>query len=148
MYRLWTLKNHKLDKKSTIIVDKIKNYYKLSSETVEKIKKEANIRISSTIFVDKDNEFIWPKVSNYKSDGYCFALKTHIAILVDGTVVPCCLDGDGVISLGNIFKDPLDTIIKSDKFQDLIKSFQNRRPSEDLCKSCRFKEKFARIKVL
>lgn len=142
VYRLWTLKNNELDKKSTEIVNKIKDYYNLSTEVVEKIKKEKNIKISSTIYVDKDNEFIWPVENDYKSRGYCYALKTQIAILSDGTVVPCCLDSNGKIELGNIFKESLEDIINKEKYQNLKKSFSERKPCEKLCQSCTFKEKF------
>ena len=142
IYRLWTLKNNDLDEKSTKIVDKIKSYYNLSTETVNKIKNENNIKISSKIYVDKDNEFIWPEITNHKSCGYCYGLNTHIAILVDGTVVPCCLDSNGVINLGNIYKDNLEDIINSDRYQNLLKSFRDRKPCEELCKSCVFKERF------
>lgn len=141
VYRLWTLKNNKLDKKSTIIVDKIKNYYNLSPKVVDKIYNEKNIKISSTIYVDKDNEFTWPTINNHKSSGYCYGLKTHIAILVDGTVVPCCLDAEGVINLGNIFTEDLEKIINSKRYKTLKESFQDRKPSEELCRSCTFKEK-------
>ena len=141
IYRLWTLENNKLDDKSTKIVDKIKDYYNLSPETVEKIKNEKNIKINSTVYVDKDNYFEWPNINNHKSCGYCFALKTHIAILVDGTVVPCCLDSDGVINLGNIYDNSLEEIINSKKYQELQNSFQKRQPIELLCQSCTFKEK-------
>lgn len=141
IYRLWTLNNNELDPKSTKIVEKIKNYYNLSPEDVERIKNENNIKISSTIYVDKDNEFTWPTINSHKSCGYCYALKTHIAILVDGTVVPCCLDSEGIINLGNIFKEDLETIIKKERYQQLQKSFQDRNPKEELCKSCTFKER-------
>ena len=142
IYRLWTLKDNKLDNKSTQIVDKIIKYYNLSTETVEKLKNAKNIKISSTIYVDKDNEFKWPEISNNNSCGYCHALKTHIAILSDGTVVPCCLDAEGIINLGNIFATSLEEIINSKRYQALKKSFQDRNPSEQLCKSCTFKLKF------
>ena len=142
IYRLWTLKENEIDEKSTIIVDKIKDYYKLDDEVVERIKKENNIKINSTIYVDKDNEFIWPEINDYQSDGYCYALKTQIAILSDGTVVPCCLDSNGQIELGNIFKDSVEEIINSERYQNLKKSFQDRKPCEELCKSCTFKERF------
>ena len=141
IYRLWTLKDNKLDKKSTEIVEKIKDYYNLSTEIVERIKKEKNIKIKSTIYVDKDNEFEWPTINSHKSCGYCYALKTHIAILVDGMVIPCCLDSNGVIKLGNIHKDNLDKIINSKKYRKLQDSFQKRKPIELLCQSCTFKEK-------
>lgn len=141
IYRLWTLKDNELDKKSTEIVDKIKDFYNLSTETVERIKKEKNIKIKSTIYVDKDNEFEWPTINSHKSCGFCYALKTHIAILVDGTVVPCCLDSNGMINLGNIFDNSLEDIIDSEKYRKLKESFQKRKPIELLCQSCTFKEK-------
>ena len=143
IYRLWTLKDNNLDSKSTEIVNKISKYYNLSSELVEKIKLENNIKIKSTIYVDKDNEFEWPSInSQNESDGYCFALKTQIAILVDGTVVPCCLDNDGIINLGNIKDKSMDEIINSDRFKSLKQSFQQRKPCEELCRKCTFKNKF------
>ena len=141
IYRLWTLENNQLDEKSTKIVNKIKDYYKLSPKTVEKIKNEKNIKIKSTIYVDKDNYFEWPVINNHQSCGYCFALKTHIAILVDGTVVPCCLDADGIINLGNIFNESIEDIRRSERYINLQKSFQKRQPIELLCQSCTFKEK-------
>ena len=146
IYRLWTLNNNKLDRKSQEIVNKMKDYYNLSTETVYKILNENNIKISSTIYVDKDDYFEWPTINNHKSCGYCYALKTHIAILADGTVVPCCLDSDGVIKLGNILSESMETIINSKRYKNLQKSFQDRKPIEKLCQSCTFKEKFHRDK--
>ena len=141
IYRLWTLNDNKLDKKSTIIVDKIKNYYNLSTETVNKIKNDNNIKIKSTIYVDKDNIFDWPSINQHKSNGYCYALKTHIAILVDGTIVPCCLDSNGIINLGNIFNNTLEEIFNTERYKNLLRSFQDRKPCEELCRSCTYKEK-------
>lgn len=141
IYRLWTLKNNELNSNSHEIVEKIKEYYNLSTEIVDKIKNESNIKIYPQIYVDKNNEFVWPTINNHKSCGYCHALSTHIAILVDGTVIPCCLDSNGIINLGNIYKDDLKNIINSNRYQKLLKSFRDRKPSEELCKSCTFKEK-------
>ncbi|MBQ3307935.1 MAG: SPASM domain-containing protein [Bacilli bacterium] len=141
IYRLWTLKNNQLDEKSTKIVDKIKKYYNLPEETVDKIKKEHNIKINPQIYVDKDNEFEWPKINIHKSCGYCHALKTHIGILSDGTIVPCCLDADGIINLGNIFDDSIEDVMNSKRYKTLQKSFQDRKPSEELCQSCTYKKK-------
>ena len=143
IYRLWTLKDGNLDKKSTTIVEKIKMYYKLSPETVNKIIIDKNIKISPRIYVDKDNEFIWPDETNgNESTGFCMALKTQIAILCDGTVVPCCLDSNGCIELGNIYNQSLDEIINGDKFKLLKKSFQERKITEKLCLNCTFKNRF------
>ncbi len=141
IYRLWTLKDNKLDEKSIKTVKKLERYYNLSTETVEKLKTENNVKISSTIYVDKDNEFKWPEITNHKSCGYCHGLKTQLAILVDGTVVPCCLDSDSIINLGNIFNETIEEIQKKERYKKLKKSFQDRKPSEALCQSCTFKER-------
>ncbi len=144
IYRLWTLNNNELDKKSQEIVEKIKNFYNLDEKTYKNLKTKNNIKISSTIYVDKDNEFTWPdNIENELSPlGYCHALKTHIAILVDGTVVPCCLDSNASIPLGNIYDNTLEEIINNERYKNLQKSFQNRKPCESLCRRCTFKDKF------
>lgn len=141
IYRLWTLSNSALDKKSTEIVEKLKDYYNLSPQIVDKLYKEQNVKISSNIYVDKDNEFIWPTVTEEKSNGYCHALKTHLGILVDGTVVPCCLDASGIINLGSIYTDTLENIMTTERYRMLKKSFQDHKPSEALCASCTYKNK-------
>ena len=93
--------------------------------------------------MDKDNEFEWPDdKKDLKNDGFCMALKTQIAILVDGTVVPCCLDSNGKIPLGNIYTNSFESIVNSKKFMDLKKSFQDRKPIEKLCLNCTYKNRF------
>ena len=139
---LWTLQNGKFDEKSTRTVEKIIDYYKLSPETVEKIYNENNVKITSTIYVDKDNEFEWPSITNHNSCGFCHALKTHIAILVDGTVVPCCLDNNGDVPLGNILAQGFDSILSSERTINILNGFKNRLCVEELCKKCEFKNKF------
>lgn len=142
IHRLWTLKENELDEKFTEIVERLERFYQLSPDIVEKIKNDKNIKISPTVYVDKENQFTWPKKTAYKSHGYCMALKTQIAILVDGTVVPCCLDSSGVINLGNIKTESFASILSSKRLNDLKESFQNHMPSEELCQSCTFKERF------
>lgn len=142
IYRLWTLNDNQLDKKSTSVVEKIISYYNLSTKIVENLYKEKNIKIKQNIYVDKDNEFVWPNIANnHTSCGYCHALKTHLAILSNGVVVPCCLDSEGVINLGNIFEKSLEEIITSKRYQNLKKSFQDRKPSEILCQRCTYKDR-------
>ncbi len=144
-YRLWTLSNFKLDEKSTTTVNKIIEYYQLSADIVDKLMNEEQIKIDNNTYVNKDNIFVWPEVSDEQnSRGYCYALKTHIGILSDGTVVPCCLDGEGVINLGNIFNDDLEKIFERKRYMNMKKSFGNNELIEDLCKSCTFRERLNR----
>ena len=73
VYRFWTMNDNNLNKKSTELVEKIINYYKLSPEIVEKIKTDNNIKINSNTYVNKANQFVWPNINNdyYNDKGYC-----------------------------------------------------------------------------
>ena len=143
IFRYWTLDSNKLDKKSTNIVENLKKYYKLSPEIVEKLKVEKHVKIRDNLYVDKALEFVWPSLDNdyYNDKGTCYALKDQLAILVDGTVVPCCLDSSGIIKLGNIFEDDMINIINSKRYQDMLLGFRNRCVNEELCKKCSFKDR-------
>lgn len=116
----------------------------LENEFSIKIDTTSNFKIRNNIFVSAQNRFEWPDIKqniNLES-GYCHALKDQIAILVDGTVVPCCLDNNGDIPLGNIYSDDLENILNSDKVNTIINGFKNRICTEELCKKCTFKTKF------
>lgn len=142
-YRIWDLKDYKLNKKSTEIVDKIIEFYNLSPVIVDKLYSDKNIKIASNTFVNKENIFTWPDVDNdILVDGFCYGLKTHIAILSNGDIVPCCLDANGEIKLGNIFEDTLDVVLNGDTYKSLLKSFEDNKSLHPLCKSCNFKKRF------
>lgn len=142
IYRLWTLNNLKLDEESTTIVETLKKYYELDNNIVEKIITSKNIKIKPNIYVDKDNEFNWPSLNNKMNSktGICYGTKTHIGILSDGTVVPCCLD-DGVINLGNIFKTPLKEILNTKRFISMNENMKKCIFTEELCQKCSFYDK-------
>lgn len=102
------------------------------------------IRIRSKIFVEFGERFEWPD-SNAEIKGtefYCYGLKDQFGILVDGTVVPCCLDSDGIIDLGNIFKEDIGEILHSQRALDILEGFQCGNASEALCKRCCYAQRF------
>jgi radical SAM protein with 4Fe4S-binding SPASM domain len=63
-------------------------------------------------------------------------------VLCDGTVVPCCLDGNGVMALGNIFDTPLSEILSTPRATAIFEGFNRRIAVEELCKHCNYKERF------
>jgi len=69
-------------------------------------------------------------------------LSKQIAILADGTVVPCCLDAEGVIDLGNIFKNTIKEILNSKRVQEIINGFKEKKAVEELCQKCSYKVRF------
>lgn len=141
VYRIWLLDNYNLDKLSTTIVDKIISYYKLDNSFKQKVLDNKNIKIVDNIYLDKDNKFNWPDnlENNLKETGTCLGTRSHIGILVDGTIIPCCLDSKGLLKLGNIFTDDLDEIFKSKKFLDIHDGFLNNKLTNNLCKNCSFR---------
>ena len=126
-YRLWTSTKYKDD-----ILNKLNNHYN--------VKINGNTKIKDNVFIEFDSEFIWPDLNNsyYNEEGSCMGLRTHIGILVDGSVVPCCLDTNGVINLGNIYNDDLDKILDNDRVKSIKKNFENNKKVENLCKHCNF----------
>lgn len=142
VYRYWILKENLILKENPVL-DKIINYYNLSIEKQHEIEKQGNIKIDDHTYINKDIEFNWPSLNNnvYNETGYCYGLKTHISILSDGTVVPCCLDAEGIINLGNIYELTLEEILNSERTKNIINAFKNNKRYEDLCKHCTFKNR-------
>ena len=127
-YRIWASCEHK---------DAILNY--LSKYYQKEITFEKQT-IQKNIFLDVDHQFEWPTTEGQKeNNGSCLGLKAHIGILVNGDVVPCCMDTKGDIVLGNIHTESLETIIQSTKAQAILKGFQENKRIEQLCQNCNFK---------
>ena len=63
---------------------------------------------------------------------------TQIGVLSNGMVVPCCLDAEGNIPLGNIFTDEMEDVLASPRAVALKRSFENRNITEELCLRCGF----------
>lgn len=130
-FRMWTDSQYKSE-----IIKKINHYYgcNLSGENSEKIKEK--------LFYEVETAFEWPNLNNsyYDEHGTCRGLIDHLGILVDGTVVPCCLDSEGIIELGNIYKTDLSDIIATEKFMNIYSGFKANIKREELCKHCSFYE--------
>ena len=128
-YRLWVN-----------CVDKDKIINKLVEKYGVVIKNEKQYKLSDNVYFEVEEEFIWPNLDNdyYSEVGSCMGCRTHIGVLVDGTVIPCCLDSNGIINLGNIYKDNLSDIINGDLFQTIKKGFLNNKKCHELCRKCNF----------
>lgn len=133
-YRLWV--NSKRTKE---IIDRINNKYN-SKIDYNNIKN--NSTISSNVFISTNEEFIWPNDSTESTNtGSCYALKDHIGVLVDGTIVPCCMDSEGNINLGNIYTNDLNDIINSERYKVMLQGLKDNNRIEKLCKKCNFNKK-------
>lgn len=96
-------------------------------------------KISENIYIEFDKVFEWPNINNIPSDDkvlFCHALRNQIGVLVDGTVVPCCLDHNGDINLGNLHQNTLAEILNSPKAKNIFDGFSKHTAIEELCQGC------------
>ncbi len=102
------------------------------------------MRVREKLHIEWGDRFQWPdKSAPVQGDSvYCYGLKDHFGVLCDGTVVPCCLDSDGVIALGNIFEQELGEILNSSRATAMVEGFRCRRAAEDLCRRCGYAQRF------
>ena len=101
-------------------------------------------RIRDGVFLEWGDRFVWPD-QNAPDQGnrvFCHGLGDHFGILCDGSVVPCCLDSDGVITLGNVFREALSDILASPRAKAIAEGFRQRKAVEDLCRRCGYARKF------
>lgn len=138
-YRLWNLQSIRENSVNDEIIKVMQNYYNIGN-LKEKLMKNEFYKIKGNMFINQDIEFVWPNINGEKiiEKGRCLALKEQVAVLVDGTVVPCCLDNDGNIVLGNIFEESLSEILEKTFSFQIKKNFENGVLICDLCRSCGF----------
>lgn len=95
--------------------------------------------IAENIFIEYGRMFEWPegeKPENSEEDAFCYALRNQIGVLVDGTVVPCCLDSAGALALGNLFEKNLVDILASPRARAIYDGFTRHKAVESLCRRC------------
>lgn len=141
--RLWNLTGERTT--DQITENSINRIGKICPEIdlLKEMKERRSVTLGDNLFVSFEELFEWPtlKVKN-ESDGYCHGTRDQIAILSNGVVVPCCLDGEGVINLGNIFTQSFESIVNGEKLRAIYDGFTSRKAVEELCRKCTFKSRF------
>lgn len=147
-YRLWNLQqDHVSDlaaRRNRETLDIIENEYNLDFRIEEKVQPGKGVKIANNIYLNQDHEFRWPSLLAPEDEGkgFCHALRSQAAILVDGTVVPCCLDGEGVINLGNVHEQSFSEIVEGERANNIVEGFSRREAVEELCRKCGYRQKF------
>ena len=94
-------------------------------------------------FLEQAEKFDWPDPEAPESGTeFCHGLRQQLAVLCDGTAVPCCLDGEGRMALGNLFDQPVEEILASPRAAAIREGFSRRRPAEELCRRCGYAARF------
>ncbi len=147
-YRLWNLQqDHVSDlaaRRNRETLEILENEYHLDFRIEEKVQPGKGVKIANNVYLNQDHEFRWPSLLAPEDEGkgFCHALRSQAAILVDGTVVPCCLDGEGVINLGNVHEQSFSEIVEGERANNLVDGFSRREAVEELCKKCGYRQKF------
>ncbi len=142
--RLWNLKKDIINEENDRTIEFLRENFTFDMSEKE-FQRGKGIKLSNKIYLNYEEVFEWPSLENtyYNPKGFCQGLNTHVGILVDGTVVPCCLDENAIINLGNINDvEKLGDIIENQRSKNMISAFKNRVCVEELCKHCSFKERF------
>lgn len=102
------------------------------------------IQIQDRLYLEYGERFEWPDMEAQDRGNrvFCYGLRDHFAVLCDGTVVPCCLDHDGDIPLGNIFREDLTQILSSPRAKAMVEGFSCRKAPEELCRKCGYARRF------
>ncbi|WNQ13932.1 radical SAM/SPASM domain-containing protein [Paenibacillus aurantius] len=146
--RLWNLTEDNATnaekKRNRDILEMLEKEYELPYRIEESFVRGSGLKLTERVYLNQDHEFKWPDLKEEEdhSPGFCHALRNQAAVLVDGTVVPCCLDGEGVINLGNVKQTPFSEIVEGERANRLYEGFSRREAVEELCRKCGYRKRF------
>jgi radical SAM protein with 4Fe4S-binding SPASM domain len=140
--RLWNL-DTKYSANNNMNIDIFKlleQEFEINCDLKECLKEKNSFKLKNNVYISMGEKFKWPSLKEEElgERAFCYGLRDQIGILVNGTVVPCCLDSEGSIPLGNIFESTLDEILNSKRAKDIYNGFSERKAVEELCKRCGF----------
>lgn len=138
-FRLWNI-TKKISPRQIEIINKLKASFDGFEEDFNKNR----IAIQKNVYLSFEKPFEWPDVKRETviCHGTCKGLKSMCGILSDGTVTACCLDYDGHINLGNIFKESFNKILDNKKTTAIIEGFNKNNLVEPICQKCAFRQRF------
>lgn len=140
--RLWNLdtRYEASNNKNVDIFQLLEDEFDSEENLKNSLKEKNSFKLKKNVYLSMGEKFKWPslKAEELGERAFCYGLRDQIGILVDGTVVPCCLDSEGSIPLGNIHESTLEEILNSKRAKDIYDGFSGRKAVEELCKKCGF----------
>lgn len=109
------------------------------------VKERRGTRIGNRVYLEYGDKFDWPDLSAPEGGDrvFCYGLRDQLGVLCDGTVVPCCLDHEGDIPLGNLFTQELEEILESPRAKAIYEGFSQGKAAEELCRKCGYARRFS-----
>ncbi|NMA82435.1 MAG: radical SAM protein [Epulopiscium sp.] len=145
--RLWNMNGEKIQGSNVLnqeILKMIEVKLNLGFRLEDSLSHVHRKKLADFLYIGMEEKFEWPEIAVpvVNDEVFCYGLRDQFGILVDGTVVPCCLDNEGNIPLGNIFDFSLNNILHSERARNLYNGFSRRRAVEDLCKRCEYAKRY------
>lgn len=146
--RLWNLEENSVSNsertRNNEILEIIEKVFNLPYKIQEKVQPSRGIKLADKVYLNQEYQFQWPDLNQDEDNGsgFCYGLRNQVAVLVDGTIIPCCLDGEGVINLGNIKINNFSDIIENERASKIFEGFSNRVAVEELCRKCGYRKRF------
>ena len=102
------------------------------------------VTLAPGVYLEWGERFVWPDLGEQERTGraFCMGLRDQVGVLWDGTVVPCCLDHEGDIPLGNLYQHSLEEILSSPRARAIYDGFSQGRAVEELCRKCAYAQRF------
>lgn len=146
-FRLWNDGAAGAESVTTPVLDQIRRGLGIDFNPVWDVRSQKRIPLKGRLSIHMDSRFEWPNPHHpIRSErGFCRGLSSHIGILADGTVVPCCLDKEGVIALGNCGAQNIEDLLEAPRARAIHDGFQKGLLVEDLCRRCTFIARFDRM---
>ncbi|MHB8062606.1 MAG: radical SAM/SPASM domain-containing protein [Ruminiclostridium sp.] len=147
--RLWNKSSEVIqasNRKNWDIINMLEQALKLNFGLQEELEHRNNIKLRDNLFLQLAEKFDWPDIDIdiIDEEVFCYGLRDQFGVLVDGTVVPCCLDNEANIALGNILEQPIEEILNSDRARRMYNGFTGRLAVEELCKKCGYAKRHKR----
>jgi len=146
--RLWNLRQSATEEEvawNHRLLQQLTTAFAVPALSAEDLLAQRGIPLAPRVFLNPESQFTWPHPAapDLGRHGYCRGLRDHLAILADGTVVPCCLDADGRLALGNILHASLAEILAGPRARQLREGFDQQQMVEPLCRRCSYRLRFS-----
>ena len=99
--------------------------------------------LAPDLYLEWGERFQWPDLAAPEgaADSFCRGLRNQVGVLWNGTVVPCCLDHEGDIPLGSLYRQSLEDILQSPRARSIYEGFSQHQAREPLCLRCGFRRR-------
>ena len=137
VYRLWNQGG--ADTRNQEIITALERYFPKPW-----VAQRQGMRIGEKIYLEYGDKFDWPDLQVQEDNGalFCYGLRDQLGVLWDGTVVPCCLDHEGDLALGNLFRQDMEDILETPRAKAIYDGFTQKQAVEPLCRRCGYARRF------